>query len=641
MSVYLSTVMRGFGIIRPFCILICLGILLLLFNLTIGNVQAFEISRGGSVGTLPLETDNYWYIDNEIRIKSRLDFLNGNVVINSTGKIIIGENGKLNLEHVNIGFNSSGVGIPTIHVLDGGELYIDNMTSRITYSNESKLIYKLIIDKNGTLEMNACDWVLGNNDSMRSGFIIHSSKIKICNSTFSNGYTGLLFENTNSISISRCSFYGNNYGCMILNTSNIEFDNCTFWGNYVKDIKLVNSHLSVINLNLSYLPITKGLELDNTSKYDVYWHLNIIVTDKSDKPLSSVQILIMDGNDAEVFVNETNETGQLTGIKLLQQTVYHNMSLDYNPFKIKASKDRKDKKDYTGTFYIELSKANSSTTHTLELKKGKEDDASGFDDPLMLFCICGMTIVTVFLILMSINVYLARKKVGLDKYSTIGGINKDQRVYGSDSELITCSECGTQVSDDATFCPHCGEYFEGEEVFCPGCNARINEKAESCPKCGRIFEEEKSDKKEKSKSQVDITASDKRKETKSKSKTEKLLCSECGAVVVGADTECPGCGSVFKEHSTRKTGKVAQKITQAEELQESKGGKEAKEVYEAKKGKQGKELEKRTKSLESSEDLEDSDYIKGDHKDAYMCSICGAGVSSKTKICPKCGTELE
>jgi predicted amidophosphoribosyltransferase len=222
-----------------------------------------------------------------------------------------------------------------------------------------------------------------------------------------------------------------------------------------------------------------------------------------------------------------------------------------------------------------------------------------------------MTLVTVFLILMSINVYLARKKVGLDKYSTIGGPYKNQRTFGTDSDLITCSECGAQVTDDADFCPHCGEYFEGEEVFCPGCSARINEKDTSCPKCGRIFEENKD---EKNREQVDGKTSKKQKDSKSTLKIEKLLCSECGAVVDSSDTKCPGCGFEFKESLKHKKGKVARKITGAEEKA------------------------KLQKTLEA---LEGSEYIEGDYKDDYMCSICGAGVSGKAKVCPKCGTELE
>jgi predicted amidophosphoribosyltransferase len=635
MSVYLSTIMRGFGNIRPLKIIFYLGILLLFFNLIIGNIQGFNGNSESSMGTLPLETDNYWYIDNEIRIRSKLDFIDGNIVINSTGKVIIENNGELNLENVNIGFNSSGVGIPTIHVLDGGMLSIKNMTSRITYSNESDLTYKLVVEANGSFEMDNCYWTIGNNESKKSGLILRSSKLTIRNSVFGNGYTGLNFQNIDNLTITNCTFLANNYGCVIVNSSNVDLDNCTFNDNLIKDIQLINSQVSVTNLNSTYYLITNGFELDNASRLDIYWYLNLLMTDKSDKPISSVQISVIDGTDVEVFVGETNETGQLSWIKLLQQSVSHNSSFDYNPFKIKASKDVKDKDDYTGAFYIELSKSNSSISHIFKLKKDKKADEGGLDDPLMLFCICGMTIVTVFLILMSVNVYLARKKVGLDKYSTISGLNKDQRAYGSDSEFITCSECGTQVTDDADFCPHCGEYFEGEEVFCPGCSARISEKATTCPKCGRIFEEDtkgkkgkkgkkdkngKEDKNAKKKLEGEregeaiVKDTQKGEKPKGKIEPEKLLCSECGAVVDRDDTKCPGCGFVFEGDSTFDIKKVARKITRDEE---------------------------QTKSSETPTDQEDSDYIKGDYKDAYMCSICGASVSGKTKVCPKCGTELE
>jgi rubrerythrin len=635
--------MRGFGNIRPFGIFIYIGILLLFFNLTITNIQALKGGSEGTSGTLPLETDNYWYIDKETQIKSKLDFFDGNIVINSTGRVIIDNNGELNLENVNIGFNSSGVGIPTIHVLAGGILRIKNLTSRITYSNESKLIYKLVIDMNGFLQMDDCYWEMGNNESEKSGLIIRSSKIIIRNSSFGNGYSGLLFQNTGNLSITNCSFYANTYGCLLINTSNIEFENCTFRENYIKDIQLMNSHLAVINLNLSYSPITNGFELDNKSKLDIYWYLNLILTDKSDKPVSSVEVVIVDNYDSEVFIGGTNETGQLTLIKLLQQSASFNSSLNYNPFKIKASKG---KEDYAGTFYIELTQYNSSKNHTLKLKKEDKDGEGGIEDSLMLFCICGMTIITVFLILMSINVYLARKKVGLDKYSTIGGAKKDQRVYGSKSELITCSECGTQVTDDATFCPHCGDYFEGEEVFCPGCGARISDKAITCPKCGRIFEDGSRVNLKEGKKETDPKNSEiANKKAKGKKngyfstkteKSEQLLCSECGAVIDINDTMCPGCGSIFKGHTKNRTEKVARKITSTEE-------KEKVRENQDKKRKTGAERSLEIEDEDEIGDESDLEYFEGDldKKDAYMCSICGAGVSSKTKVCPKCGTELE
>ena len=48
--------------------------------------------------------------------------------------------------------------------------------------------------------------------------------------------------------------------------------------------------------------------------------------------------------------------------------------------------------------------------------------------------------------------------------------------------LITCPECGQQVSDRATACPHCG--FDMMAPKCPDCGEYLAEGATACPKCG-------------------------------------------------------------------------------------------------------------------------------------------------------------
>ena len=51
--------------------------------------------------------------------------------------------------------------------------------------------------------------------------------------------------------------------------------------------------------------------------------------------------------------------------------------------------------------------------------------------------------------------------------------------------LITCPECGEQVSDKAKKCVHCGASLVLEEKsFCPECGATITGKVKNCPNCG-------------------------------------------------------------------------------------------------------------------------------------------------------------
>lgn len=50
--------------------------------------------------------------------------------------------------------------------------------------------------------------------------------------------------------------------------------------------------------------------------------------------------------------------------------------------------------------------------------------------------------------------------------------------------LINCKECGQQISDSASFCPHCGAPVS-KDVFCPGCGTKVPEGDNFCPNCGR------------------------------------------------------------------------------------------------------------------------------------------------------------
>lgn len=51
--------------------------------------------------------------------------------------------------------------------------------------------------------------------------------------------------------------------------------------------------------------------------------------------------------------------------------------------------------------------------------------------------------------------------------------------------MITCPNCGEQISDKAKKCVHCGEVLIPEEKkCCPDCGAELEEEVDSCPKCG-------------------------------------------------------------------------------------------------------------------------------------------------------------
>ncbi len=53
--------------------------------------------------------------------------------------------------------------------------------------------------------------------------------------------------------------------------------------------------------------------------------------------------------------------------------------------------------------------------------------------------------------------------------------------------MITCPECGKEVSDKANSCPHCGAPIA--KNFCKFCGERIEPDCVICPKCGKQVNE--------------------------------------------------------------------------------------------------------------------------------------------------------
>jgi TM2 domain-containing membrane protein YozV/RNA polymerase subunit RPABC4/transcription elongation factor Spt4 len=49
--------------------------------------------------------------------------------------------------------------------------------------------------------------------------------------------------------------------------------------------------------------------------------------------------------------------------------------------------------------------------------------------------------------------------------------------------LISCKECGMQISDSATVCPHCGAPVI-KDVYCSKCGTKVPENIGTCPNCG-------------------------------------------------------------------------------------------------------------------------------------------------------------
>lgn len=55
--------------------------------------------------------------------------------------------------------------------------------------------------------------------------------------------------------------------------------------------------------------------------------------------------------------------------------------------------------------------------------------------------------------------------------------------YNLTMALINCKECGKEISDTATVCPHCGAPVV-KDVYCRKCGTKIPENVQYCPNCG-------------------------------------------------------------------------------------------------------------------------------------------------------------
>ena len=54
--------------------------------------------------------------------------------------------------------------------------------------------------------------------------------------------------------------------------------------------------------------------------------------------------------------------------------------------------------------------------------------------------------------------------------------------------LVSCPECGREVSEKATACPNCGAPLNGKK-FCKHCGEKIDNDCVVCPKCGKQVEQ--------------------------------------------------------------------------------------------------------------------------------------------------------
>jgi parallel beta-helix repeat protein len=560
--------------------------------------------------------------------KDKTIFVENNLTVSSTGN--------LNLNNVTLIFNNTQSTNITFRVEDGGKLIMDN--SRL--------------------------WNFGT-DEFNPGLEIYSDDVVIKNCEFNDSFAGVTLHNVANIRIKECNFFDNIYGILFKNCNDIQLLGCVLRNNSENalrlensgtddEIELVNSTIThekqsnssfavvLNNSNLKMVNVTSSdafeeiVELDEASELLICRYKNFHIVNKKNAGLEGVDISIKDDNGNFVRNYTTNYTGQLNWIILKQkQFSGKNKILNYSIYTITPSKKGYIKKDYP--FSIS---STEPTTTVITMEKSEKDTEDEFTRTLYMFCICGIVVFLVFIIFMAINVRIVKKRLNASGIKSLDSIASKPGGLGPGGEIITCSECGAQVTSDVKFCPHCGEYFEGEEFTCPGCSAVVKEDAYSCSKCGRIFEKD-------TKREGAIPKSGAGKEDRAGSeKTEKRYCSECGGLVTDQEDRCPGCGLLFESGSEEKSSTKLKGTTERHsEALKTIGNDYKKEKKVPEHLSSLKDTKKRARKITEEEeaDLKKKDIQKSDQKsdNIYMCSVCGEEISDDTKKCPKCGIEFE
>lgn len=120
--------------------------------------------------------------------------------------------------------------------------------------------------------------------------------------------------------------------------------------------------------------------------------------------------------------------------------------------------------------------------------------------------------------------------------------------------MITCPNCGEQISDKAKTCVHCGTVLIPEEKkYCADCGAELEEGATICPNCGCPVEDKSAE--EAAPQQVEVTG------VRMTKKSKKIIAIVAIIAVIVAIVSVVGV-QVYKKQAAEKAAAEAQQASE-------------------------------------------------------------------------------
>jgi parallel beta-helix repeat protein len=140
-------------------------------------------------------------------------------------------------------------------------------------------------------------------------------------------------ENNHMSEISEYGIYGEDGDSFRIIDNTLTDSDMMFKDSTIEEVRLKDTHLTKVNTNvLNY-------ELDDTSKMEDLWYVDINVMDEDKDPVYGASILVYDDFDNLISSHVTDIDGNVEDVPLIEKTQYADSETTYNPYHVVVLKD--------------------------------------------------------------------------------------------------------------------------------------------------------------------------------------------------------------------------------------------------------------------------------------------------------------